>query len=41
MPRGSSGSCEDALDTACGLYLDDPTARTRPQTRRASGAWPL
>ena len=22
------GTCEDALDTACGLYLDDPTAWT-------------
>jgi hypothetical protein len=26
------GTCEDALDTACGLYLDDPTAWTRPPT---------
>ena len=24
------GSCQDALDTACGLYLNDPTAWTRP-----------
>jgi hypothetical protein len=22
------GSCEDALDIACGLYLNDPTAWT-------------
>ena len=22
------GTCEDALDTACGLYLGDPTAWT-------------
>jgi len=22
------GTCEDALDTACGLYLEDPTAWT-------------
>jgi len=29
FPTGSPiGSCEDALDTACGLYLDDPTAWT-------------
>ena len=26
------GSCQDALDTACGLYLNDPTAWTRPPT---------
>jgi len=26
------GTCQDALDTACGLYLNDPTARTRPPT---------
>ena len=25
------GSCQDALDTACGLYLNDPTAWTRPR----------
>ena len=24
------GTCEDALDTACGLYLGDPTAWTQP-----------
>jgi hypothetical protein len=24
------GSCQDALDTACGLYLNDPTAWTQP-----------
>ena len=26
------GSCQAALDTACGLYLNDPTAWTRPPT---------
>jgi DNA-binding CsgD family transcriptional regulator len=26
------GTCQDALDTACGLYLNDPTAWTRPPT---------
>jgi hypothetical protein len=26
------GSCQDALDTACGLYLNDPTAWIRPPT---------
>jgi hypothetical protein len=27
LPTGSPvGTCEDALDTACGLYLGDPTA---------------
>ena len=26
------GSCQDALDTACGLYLNDPTAWTQPPT---------
>jgi hypothetical protein len=25
------GTCQDALDTACGLYLNDPTAWTRPR----------
>ncbi len=31
------GTCQDALDTACGLYLNDPTAWTRPPTNlRAS-----
>jgi len=29
---GTAGSPEDALDTACGLYLNDPTAWTRPPT---------
>ena len=24
------GTCQDALDTACGLYLNDPTAWIRP-----------
>ena len=29
FPTGyPTGSCEDALDTACGLYLNDPTAWT-------------
>jgi hypothetical protein len=27
FPAGTpTGTCEDALDTACGLYLSDPTA---------------
>src|SRR5215471_17679045 len=26
------GSCQDALDTACGLYLNDPTAWIQPPT---------
>ena len=26
------GACQDALDTACGLYLNDPTAWTRHPT---------
>ena len=26
------GTCQDALDTACGLHLNDPTAWTRPPT---------
>ena len=26
------GTCQDALDTACGLYLNDPTAWLRPPT---------
>jgi hypothetical protein len=25
------GTCQDALDTACGLYLNDPTAWIRPR----------
>lgn len=29
LPTGhSAGTAEDALDTACGLYLNDSTART-------------
>ena len=29
LPTGMPvGTCEDALDTACGLYLGDPTAWT-------------
>ena len=27
-----AGTCQDALDTACGLYLNDPTAWTRHPT---------
>jgi hypothetical protein len=31
LPTGATaGSPEDALDTACGLYLNDPTAWTTP-----------
>ena len=31
LPTGTAaGSPEDALDTACGLYLDDPTAWITP-----------
>ena len=31
LPTGTTaGSPEDALDTACGLYLNDPTAWTVP-----------
>ena len=26
------GTCQDALDTTCGLYLNNPTAWTRPPT---------
>ena len=39
------GTCQDALDTACGLYLNDPTAWTQPPTNlrarplRPPGAW--
>jgi hypothetical protein len=33
LPNGlHAGSPEDALDCACGLYLNDPTAWTRPPT---------
>ena len=29
LPAGfTAGAPEDALDTACSLYLDDPTAQT-------------
>jgi hypothetical protein len=31
-----SGSCEDFLDTACGLYLDDPTGLS---AAAAMAAW--
>jgi hypothetical protein len=42
------GTCQDALDTACGLYLNDPTAwirpptnlRARPLRRSAGRRWP-
>src|SRR6266581_1140032 len=27
-----AGTCQDALDTACGLYLNDPTAWIQPPT---------
>ena len=30
--RLPSGTAEDALDTACGLYLADPTAWPKPPT---------
>jgi len=39
------GTCQDALDTACGLYLNDPTAWIQPPTNlrarplRRGGAW--
>jgi hypothetical protein len=34
LPTGSSGgTAEDALDTACGLYLNDPTAWTSDPRR--------
>jgi hypothetical protein len=37
FPTGlRAGSCQDALDTACGLYLNDPTAWTRPPTNLRS-----
>ena len=26
LHRPAIGTCQDALDTACGLYLNDPTA---------------
>ena len=33
LPNGAtSGTAEDALDTACGLYLADPTTWTQPPT---------
>jgi hypothetical protein len=33
LPSGlPTGSPEEALDTACGLYLNDPTAWTKPPT---------
>jgi hypothetical protein len=33
LPSGlPTGSPEEALDTACGLYLNDPTAWTTPPT---------
>jgi hypothetical protein len=36
------GTCQDALDTACGLYLNDPTAWTRhPTNLRARPLSPL
>jgi hypothetical protein len=39
FPTGSPvGTCEDALDTACDLYLNDPTAWTGLRPRRISGS---
>lgn len=33
LPSGYPvGTCEEALDTACGLYLGDPTTWLRPPT---------
>ena len=33
LPTGYPvGTCEEALDTACGLYLGDPTAWLQPPT---------
>ena len=33
LPTGYPvGTCEQALDTACGLYLNDPTAWLQPPT---------
>lgn len=33
LPNGlPAGTAEDALDCACGLYLNDPTACTQPPT---------
>ena len=33
LPTGSPvGTCEEALDTACGLYLGDPTVWLTPPT---------
>lgn len=33
LPTGSTaGTAEDAFDTACSLYLTDPTTRTQPPT---------
>ncbi len=33
LPNGlPAGTAEDALDCACGLYLNDPTAWTQPPT---------
>ena len=33
LPTGYPvGTAEEALDTACGLYLNDPTAWTQPPT---------
>jgi hypothetical protein len=31
-PSAAGPGCEEALDTACGLYLNDPTAWLRPPT---------
>ena len=38
LPSGwPSGTPEEALDTACGLYLGDPTAWRLPDPRRTNG----
>lgn len=38
LPDGSpSGAVENALDTACGLYLNDPTAWLDLNPRRSNG----
>jgi len=35
LPTGYPvGTCEQALDTACGLYLNDPTAWLQPPTNQ-------
>ncbi|PZF91255.1 hypothetical protein C1I99_23665 [Micromonospora deserti] len=36
-----AGSPEEALDCACGLYLNDPTARPNPRRTNDEGHWGL